>query len=238
MTEAEIRMYIRRALGNSTVDLELETDDLNDALDAAKAWYAAYVGQLKSDTVTLISETTEYSVPSDCDYVTQVVTDAVSRGIVPLGWPLSTYNFSWLFPGSGSGNGSMAIADMVQGLQYYEQAQRTASADVDWFYDSARRILVVTPSGKNATRARIWYLTNAIDIATLRYSEIHLVRDYALAHAMEILGFVRTKYSEVPNAIGGTTMNGDLLVSEASDRKRTLTEQLLRMQPPASFILG
>lgn len=235
MTEAEIKLFVARTLGSGVIDMELTDLQLSDAVDAAKGWYAMLVGQMKSMVMTVSSAQTEYAVPDDCDFVVEVATNG-NANASNWGWPLSTFNLNNMMPKYG--RGSSFIADITQSLQYFELVQRTASCDLDWHYDEARRLLVLTPTNQVASQMRIWYMTNVVDVTKLKYYEASLVREYALAHAMETLGNIRTIYGEMPSAAGGFTMNGDLLNANALDRKRSLTEQLLALQPPALFITG
>lgn len=237
MTEGEIRNFIKKSLGEGTVDVELTEFQLDECIDACKAWYAQFIGQNKSSTITLVSGTTEYAVPDDCYFVYEVNTDS-ETGAARWGWPLSTFNMQNLLGGGYGRAGGMPMADLTQSLQYAEQMNRLASSDIDWFYDQPRRLLVITPSWADASIARIWYQCTDIDVTKIILSEVWLVKQYAYAHAMEILGNIRTKFSELPSAAGGFTMNGDLLSSNALEMKQRLTDQLKAIQPPVSLILG
>lgn len=52
------------------------------------------------------------------------------------------------------------------------------------------------------------------------------IYQYALALAKETLGWVRSKYSNVPIPNAEVTLNGDALISSAATEKQTLIEQL------------
>jgi hypothetical protein len=136
------------------------------------------------------------------------------------------------------GSGNRYISDLTLTLQYLGEVRRSTARDQDWQYDPVRRVLMVLPPDGGASRARIWYMTSAVDIAKLKRYEYGLVRDFAKAHCMEILGNIRSKYAEMPGAAGGFTMNGDMLTSNATELKRSLTEQLKAMQPPYAPVLG
>lgn len=63
------------------------------------------------------------------------------------------------------------------------------------------------------------------------YSQINAIgrqwiRNYALACAMETLGYVRNKYSSLPIPNAEITMNGDTLVGNAQDMKSRLVDDL------------
>jgi hypothetical protein len=234
-TEAEIILFVQRTLGSTVVDCELTTDQAAEAVTSAKMWYAHYIGQYKSTTITLTSGLTEYAVPTDCDAIVEVVSDAADSVLTWGGFDIPV-NLTPILPRVGAGSGY--ISDLTQMLQYTGAIRRTVARDQDWYYDEARRILVITPTTSGASMVRIWYMANTVDVQLLKYYEFGLVREYALAQAMENLGNIRSKYSEMPGAAGGFSMNGDLLASNAMTRKQELTDQLLKLQPPVGFIKG
>ena len=233
-TENDIVAFVKRTLGFGKEDVELTDDHLQDAVDAAKVWYAHYLGQTKSGTLALADGTTEYAVPDDCDHVVEVVADTTDS-ILSWGFSDIPVNLTPLLPSRGGG--SAYLADLTEMLTYTGNMKRTVAREQDWTYDVARRVLVIAPTNAGSTRVRYWYLTSAVDVTKLKLYEFGLVRDYAVACAQEVLGNIRSKYAELPGAAGGFSLNGDMLTSNAMSRKAELTEQLLRLQPPTGFIM-
>jgi hypothetical protein len=234
-TDYDIIEFCKRTMGYGVVAVELTDDVLADAVEAAKNWYAMIIGQCKTTLIGVAAGTSEYAVPDDCDHVVEVVTDAADSSL-SWGFPDIPVNLSTLLPPYGSG--SRYLSDLTLTLQYLEMARRTTARDQDWQYDAVRRVLVITPPNGGASRARIWYMTSAVDVTLLKRYEYGLVQDYAKAHCMEVLSNIRSKYAEMPGAAGGFTMNGDLLSSNAAELKRSLTEQLRALQPPYGPIWG
>jgi hypothetical protein len=186
-------------------------------------------------TIILASGTSEYAVPSDCEYVVEVVTDAADS-MLSYGFPGIPVNLSTIMAPMGSGSGF--FADLTQTLQYLEMGRRAMARDQDWQYDAVRRLLAITPPDSGASRCLVYYMTSLVDVSLLKRYEYGLVRDYAVASCMESLGNIRTKYSELPGAAGGFTLNGDVLVANAMEMKRNLSEQLRAMQPPIGMVSG
>lgn len=52
------------------------------------------------------------------------------------------------------------------------------------------------------------------------------IQDWAYAEVMEMLGWIRTKYTTLPGANGGITMNGQELLNSARDLKAELLRQI------------
>lgn len=64
------------------------------------------------------------------------------------------------------------------------------------------------------------------DLLVDRYAE-NWIKDWAKAEAMQTLGFIRSKYSSVPGPGGGVSLNGDTLLSMASDSFTELKRQIM-----------
>ena len=62
-----------------------------------------------------------------------------------------------------------------------------------------------------------------------------MVRRWALAQAMESLGYIRSKYADGPSATGTISLNGTDLIANADQIRAELGEQILSMKPPAHF---
>lgn len=63
------------------------------------------------------------------------------------------------------------------------------------------------------------------DLLVDRYAE-NWIKDWAKAEAVQILGLIRSKYSNMPGPGGGVSMNGDALISMAQDSFSELKRQI------------
>lgn len=234
-TDYDIKQFVKRTMGDSTVAVELTDEHYADAVEAAKDWYAMLIGQAKVCTVSLISGTSAYAVPTDCETVVEVITDTADN-LLSWGFPDVPVNLTTLMPRMG-GSGHF-FSDLTLTLQYIEMGRRVVGRDQDWIWDPEQRVLYITPPDSGASRALVRYQTNFVDVSKLKRYEYALVRDYAVAHAMQVLGNIRSKYGEMPGAAGGFSMNGDLLLSNAQEQKNALTEQLIKLQPPTPPVFG
>ena len=64
------------------------------------------------------------------------------------------------------------------------------------------------------------------------------VQQYALAHAKEILGRIRSKYSSVPAPKGDVSWDGGALLAEAKEEKTQLMERIVADEGPPLIITG
>lgn len=72
---------------------------------------------------------------------------------------------------------------------------------------------------------------NTLPFANIPYENInsigkHWIRNYSLALCKEILGYVRSKFSNVPIPGDNITLNGDALLAEAKAEKERLKAEL------------
>lgn len=242
-SEAEIKGYIERTLGGGVVEVELTQDQYDDAIEEAKFWFMGLIGQMKNLVLDIQPDGGAYDVAPDCLSVVEVFFDLRRAGIFD--------QFSWAgvelnpigFGGNGAYNGVGSIgggySDLVQSMQYIEQARRILSADRDWEWDyQAKKLRIMPTSGDVGSKVFLVYMVDEMDLAKIRPYEYRLLRRYALGNAMETLGNIRSKYSDGPSATGSITLNGSDLTANADLVRDTVRDQILQLRPPANFFTG
>lgn len=235
-TEPQILDYIRRRLGHPVVKVELSDDQLRDAIADAKRWWASWVGQLKSVTLTTTGSSVieEATIGSDVDTVVDVIFDFEAGGDLTqlYAWAnveISPYTFVY--------GGGVDYSELLQYLQQREMAKRMVSADADWAWDEASRVLRLSPTMSAGRTIMVYYQSNDVEIGVLTNSEVDLVRKYALAQAMRTLATIRMKYSDRPSATGSFTMDGDAMWANAEAIQAEVEEKMRQVQRPVAFWL-
>ncbi len=238
-TIESIKRYIKRQLGEPIVDVELEDENLFDAIEEAMLWWNGIVGLLKYAQMDINPNGGEFDVPDDVQEVANVYFGTVRDRILDV--------FDWagveLAPigyGSYFSTPSGAYSYIEQWQIYLEEGRKIVSVDPDWEYVRSTRKLRLFPGGQGGTGSLgteilIRYETNTLDTAQLHHYEFDMVRRYALAHAMENLGHIRSKWVAVPSAQGETSMNGDILLSNAETIKGDLEERAKSYRQPPEF---
>ena len=139
-----------------------------------------------------------------------------------------------------AGSGRL-FSDYVQFTQYWEQGQRLFSGENQWTYVEYDRTLRLMASA-SGIQGDIVYIGKLkpefFDLSKIKSPEFRLIRRYAYAIAMENLSWIRTKYSDVPTAEGGTSLNGDQLNSQAEVLRLGCDEKIKRIRKPMSFRMG
>lgn len=235
MDESQIAAYIRRKFGDCVVGVELTIDQIDDAIQDAKWWFASYIGQWDMTTFVTVGTQTEYDVVSEAESVVEVIFPVQGDSLYQIwAWAGVPYNLADHFYHLGE---YLLYSDLVSRIQYLELSKKVASADRDWEWDRARRKLIISPNpGSGYTVAYVYMVE--VDVTKLDQKESKLVRDYAYACAMETLGNIRTKFSDWPSAQGTFTMNGDTLLSNSETLKMNLDEKILTLREPIGVIVG
>lgn len=238
-SEAEIKKFVRRRLGGGTVDVELTEEQIGDCIDTARRWFSRYIAQIKNVTIQISPNGGEYDVAPDCAYVTDVAFTRDNRDIFTFfdwaGVEISPLNYGMYY---GPPGGSYSY--LTQARQFIEQAKKLISTDPDWYWDRAKRKLVITPTSGQVNSGLgntivVEYATRAVDLERLDDYEYELLRRYALAEAMDLLGQIRSKYSSWPSASGEASLNGDSLISNADVMRNELNEAVKKLRRPDGF---
>lgn len=234
LTEQAVHDYIKRKLGDGVVCVELTDDQLADAVMRASLWLQQWVGHQKATVITFTNGS-EVDLPADCEVPVEVVFEAQSDSLFDMfrwaGVEVNATDLMALSPNQG-------YVDIAQRMQYLEMGKRLLSAERAWDYDRARRKLIVSPAPASGERVMVFYLASTIALSYLKGYEQQLLLDYALAQAMETLGYIRTKFAEIPTASGSTTMNGDTLLSNAQQLIDKCEEKARNLAPPIPLFMG
>ena len=234
-TEAQIKEWICRRLGQGTVSVELTDDQTDDAVNDAKEWWQSWVGQCKSVLFTLTG-TTEYPealIASDIDSVVDVVFELSSQSFTNLfSWADVEVNpYTWIYSGCGKGS----YSTLVQYMQYREMAKQISSSDRDWDWDRSKRTLIISPQPDAGSRVLVTYISVDMELDYMTNYEMKIFKRYALAQAMKTLAHVRMKYSGKPSATGEFSMDGDAMYANAEAIETEAEEKARQLQHPTGF---
>jgi hypothetical protein len=234
MTENDIRDYIKRKLGDGVVCVELTDDQISDAIERSKLWMRQFIPMVRTFQFTT-SEITEFTVPTDCEQVVDTIFQSSSDSIFDAyrwaGIDIGVTDMVAPMPGGG-------YSELVEKLAYLEMGKRITSAERSWEWDRPRNKLIVSPAPSAGEQVLIYYISKTFDLTYLRAIELGLLQDYALAKAMETLGYIRTKFVELPSSTGGTTLNGDTLLGNAVQMMADLEDKVRKIVPPVPFFGG
>lgn len=234
-SDAELRVWIKRRLGDGVICVELTDEQLDVSIQMSKDFWRAWVGQAKMVYLqtTGVSEYAEELIGTDVDSVAEVIFPVHDDLTRLFSWADVEVNpYTWVYAGYGG------YSALVQLMQYREMGNRVVSADLDWEWDRARRMLLITPpknSNLTGQRFGVVYISTEVDLTKMSNSEYWLFREYAVVQSMKTLGMIRMKYSDKPSATGTFSMDGDAMYANADIREKELEEKIRQLQSPVGF---
>ena len=245
---AEIVDYIRLRLADGIVDVELDPEHYNLAIDQALIKYRQRASNSQEESyafLELLPETQEYILPREIMAV---------RKIFRRGIGSATGNTATQFEPFAAGylNTYMLVAGRVGGLasyelysQYQELAMRMFGGHMNYTFNPATKKLTVVrklPSGAGSETVMLWVYNYKPNVMLLNDHMIFpWIQDYAYSFAKRIVGEAREKFASIAGPQGGTALNGSSLKSEAQAEMDALEQQLkdyVDGSMPLTWVIG
>jgi hypothetical protein len=245
---AEIVDYIRLRLADGIVDVELDPEHYNLAIDQALIKYRQRASNSQEESyafLELLPETQEYILPQEIMAV---------RKIFRRGIGSATGNTATQFEPFAAGylNTYMLVAGRVGGLasyelysQYQELAMRMFGGYMNYTFNPATKKLTVVrklPSGAGSETVMLWVYNYKPNVMLLNDHMIFpWLQDYAYSFAKRIVGEAREKFASIAGPQGGTALNGSSLKSEAQAEMDALEQQLkdyVDGSMPLTWVIG
>jgi hypothetical protein len=235
---AEITDYIRLRLGDGIVDVELDKEHYELAINQAIIKYRQRAQNSQEESyafLDLLPETQEYILPNEVMTVRQVF----RRGI---GSVTGTTASQFEPFASGYLNTYMLVAGRVGGLtnyelftQYQELAMKMFGGHMNYTFNPVtKKLTVVRKIPFQGTNNEDQYETVLLWIYNQKPEQMLLsdhmifpwIQDYAYSFAKRIVGEARSKFSQIAGPQGGASLNGTALIAEAKEEMDALEQQL------------
>lgn len=252
---SEIVDYIRFRLADGIVDVELDKEHYEMAIDQALIKYRQRSSNAVEESyafLKLLPETQEYILPREIVEVRQVF----RRGIGSV----SGTTASQFEPfASGYLNTYMLVAGRVGGLVNYELfvdyqklAMKMFGGFMNFTWNSTTRKLTVVrkmpfqstgaATTDDAESCLLWLYNYKPDWMLFNdYKVFPWLQEYAYAFAKRTLGEARSKFASIAGPQGGTQLNGTALIAEAKEELAALEEEIKRYQDggmPLTWVTG
>ena len=251
---ASITDYIRMRLGDGIVDVELEKEHYEMAINQALIKYRQKAQNSTEESyasLTLLPETQEYILPKEVTQVRQIF----RRGIGSVtGTTASQFEpFS-----SGYLNTYMLVAGRVGGLTNYELfvdyqklAMKMFGGFMNFTFNPVTKKLTVVrkmpfqganPPIDQLESVLLWIFNTKPDSMIFNDPQAFpWIQEYAYSFAKRILGEARSKFAQIAGPQGGTSLNGDALKNEAQAEMEKLEEELKMYvdgSQPLTWLMG
>jgi hypothetical protein len=251
---AEITDYIRLRLGDGIVDVELDKEHYELAINQALIKYRQKAQNSQEESYAFLDlrhETQEYILPNEIMEVRQIF----RRGI---GSVTGTTASQFEPFASGYLNTYMLVAGRVGGLlnyelftQYQELAMRMFGGHMNFTFNRVTKKLTivrkmpyrgVNSAGDISETVLLHTYNFKPDIMLLNdHMAFPWLQEYAYSFAKRIVGEAREKFNTIAGPQGGTSLNGAALKSEAQAEMDALEQQLkdyVDGSMPLTWIVG
>ena len=238
--------YVRTLLGDGMVDVELDPNHYEIALDRAIDKYRQRSENAVEESygfLELQPNQNVYTLPDEVVSVRQIFRRTVggassSEGGTALDpFELAYTNVYLLQTGR---LGGLATYDAFAG--YQELVGRMFGGFINFHYQEVNRRLEIVRRVRSAETVLLWLYNHKPDETLLKdvYAK-PWIRDYTLAVAKFTLGEARSKFTTIAGPQGGGQLNGDALKAEAQNEMQILDQQIGNYQEggtPLSFTIG
>lgn len=236
---AEITDYVRMRLGDGIVDVELDKEHYEMAINQALIKYRQRAQNSVEESychLRLLPETQEYILPKEV----QTVRAIYRRGI---GSVTGTTASQFEPFASGYLNTYMLVAGRVGGLTNYELfvdyqklAMKMFGGFMNFTFNPTTKKLTVVrkmpnqgpnPQMNQQESVLLWIYNTKPD--QMIFNDTYIfpwIQEYAYSFAKRIVGEARSKFSQIAGPQGGGSLNGDALKQEALAEMEKLEEEL------------
>jgi hypothetical protein len=223
---------VKRMLGGSMVDVELDGEDYSTALRLAFDRYRQRSGNAVEESymfLKLIYEQNEYYLPEEVITVRELFRRGIGEttgGTQLDPFSLAYTNLYLLQAGSGGGY-TAGLLTYELFYDFQKQAGRMFGRDMLFIFDSATKKLTLARKPTGGETILLWcYMYRPDDVILNDPFARPWIRDYTLAFCKDFLGQAYSKYSTLIGPGGGTTLKGAELKAESVADKERLEKEI------------
>ena len=244
----KIKNFIKLRLGDNIVDVELDPEHLDMAIDAALMRYRQRAQNSQEESYAFLNlepDKQSYTMPNEVMTVRQIFRRAVGTSASS-----SSSNFEPF--AAGYLNTYMLQSGKVGGLLtyelftgYQEQVARMFGGYINYTFNPGTKRLDIVRNireGSDLETVLVWTFNfkPEVDLLTSHLT-FPWIQDYAYAMAKYSLGEAREKFTSIAGPQGGTTLNGSALKAESQIEMDKLIEELKNYvdgSQPLTWVIG
>jgi len=220
-TNSEIQQYVLAQLGFPKRSIELDNQNIKQAIKRAVGFYGSKKPILKKSFIEVLSGQQAYNFTT--------LGKPFGKGVVtvypePIHRTAGTYS-EWEYyrlrvpP-------YVDMGEVVADKMYFKDIAYVTGTDWDWEWIQHQTTLLLTPTPTRSFTLAYDYNASPDKISDVPLGDQGWVVDYTLALCKEMLGRVRNKYQGVPGNELPVSTDGNDLLNEGRDDQQRLREWL------------
>ena len=246
--QQEIFNYVKASLGDGMIEVELDPNHYETALERAINRYRQRSSNAVEESYSFLTfkkNQNKYILPDEIINVRSLNrrtvgsrTEGGEGGTLFEPFNLAYTNTYMLRAGATGG-----LATYYAFASYQEMVGKMFGSFIQHHYDVATKTLTVTQRPRADDETVLMHTDNFRPDITL-FKDIYAkpwIRDYTLAVCKTMLGEARGKFSTIAGPQGGTTLNGDALKNDGTAEMERLDNEIGNFAEggtPHSFVIG
>ena len=239
--------YIKDMLGSGMVDVELDPNHYNTAIDRALAKFRQRSSNSVEESfgfLTIQVDVNDYILPKEVMDVRQLYRRSIgSRSGGGAGGTLFepfnlAYSNTYLLASSNMGG----LATYYSFASYQKQVGKMFGSDINFTFNKTTKLLTIMQRPRAEEEVLMWMYNYRPDFNLLQDPQAtQWLRDYSLATCKIILGEAREKFASIASPQGSTQLNGAALKGEGKAEIEKLEEDLVTYKDggtPLTFVIG
>jgi len=243
----EVFDYAYRMLGGGMIDVELDSEHYEVALNRALSKYRQRASHAVEESymfLTLNIDQNDYILPNEVIEVRKIYRRSIGSrtGGGDGGTLFEPFNLAYTntYLLSSSNMGGLATYEMFAG--YQELVGRMFGSFIEFKWNSPTKKLTILQRPRTIEEVLLWTYNHRPDSEILNdYLAKQWVRDYTLSVCKYMLGEARSKFQSIAGPQGGSSLNGDALKAEAQAEMEKLEIELAQSIPGGpgyGFLIG
>jgi hypothetical protein len=215
----DVIKQIRLLLGDGMVDIELDPEHYDLAIDIAlDKIRQRSENAVEEDFYTIIlkKDVDQYTLPAEITEVKKIHHRSFGHGM-SAGVDMDPFELAYANSYFLMNNHVGGISTYELFSQYRETLNKVAATDIQFIWNpSTKKIKLLRKMRADETVLLHVYLERPDEQLLVDPYLKSWMRDYALAYCKKMIGEARSKFSTLPGAQGGVSLNGDALKADAA----------------------
>ena len=247
ITRQEVVNYIKTMLGDGMIDIELEPQHYDVAINRALAKFRQRAQSSTEESyafLTLQQDVNEYILAPEVMEVRQLFRRSVGSrtgggdgGTIFEPFNLA-YTNTYLLNSSNMGG----LATYFAFASYQKLVGKMFGSEIDFTWNATTKKLTVLQRPRGEESILLWLYNYRPDFTLFQDPYVGIwLKDFALATCKIMLGDAREKFATIASPQGGTTLNGTALKADGKAELEVLEQDLINYKvggSPLTFVIG